>query len=107
MKIIQKKTKTMLFNFTNKFQFMTRLSLNGENKEVVSESKLLGKIISNDLTWTSNTTNIVRKTNFRMVLLGKLAEFGAPAAYLKTTLPVVVVAVDRHTNRQTHRLCDY
>ena len=64
MKIIQKKTKTMLFNFTNKFQFMTRLSLNGENKEVVSESKLLGKIISNDLTWTSNTTNIVRKTNF-------------------------------------------
>ena len=84
MKIIQKKTKTMLFNFTKKFQFMTRLSLNGENKEVVSESKLLGKIISNDLTWTSNTTNIVRKANSWMVLLGKLAEFGTPAAYLKT-----------------------
>ena len=63
MKIIQKKTKTMLFNFTNKFQFMTRLSLNGENVEVVYESKLLGEIISNDLTWTSNTTNIVRKAN--------------------------------------------
>ena len=61
MKMNQKKTETMLLNFTNKFQFMKRLSLNGENVEVVSESKLLGKIISNDLKWTSNTTNIVSK----------------------------------------------
>ena len=84
MKINQKKTKTMLFNFTNKYQFMTRLSLNGENVEVVSEAKLLGTIISNDLTWNSNTSNIVRRANARMVLLRKLAEFGAPIADLKT-----------------------
>ena len=76
MKINQKKTKTMKFNFTNKYQFMTRLSLNAENVEVVSEAKLLGTIISNDLKWNSNTSNIVRRSNARMVLLQKLAEFG-------------------------------
>ena len=76
MKINQKKTKTMKFNFTNKYQFMTRLSLNAENVEVVSEAKLLGTIISNDLKWNSNTSNIVRRSNARMVLLQKMAVFG-------------------------------
>ena len=84
MKINQKKTKTMLFNFTHNYQFMTRLVLNGENVEVVSETKLLGTIISNDLTWNSNTANIVRRANARMVLLRKLSEFGAPLSDLKT-----------------------
>ena len=42
--------KTTVFNFTNKFRYITRLSLNGENVKVVSESKLLGTIISNDFT---------------------------------------------------------
>ena len=86
MKINQKKTKTMLFNFTHNYQFMTRLVLNGENVEVVSETKLLGTIISDDLTWTSNTANIVRRANARMLLLRKLSEFGAPVGDLKTTL---------------------
>ena len=63
---------------------MTRLSLNGEYVEVVPETKLLGTIISNDLTWNSNTSNIVRRVNARMVLLRKLAEFGAPVNDLKT-----------------------
>ena len=84
MKITQKKTKTMIFNFTHNYQFMTRLSLNGEYVEVVPETKLLGTIISNDLTWNSNTSNIVRRANARMVLLRKLAEFGAPVNDLKT-----------------------
>ena len=84
MKINQKKTKTMIFNFTHNYQFMTRLSLNGEYVEVVPETKLLGTIISNDLTWNSNTSNIVRRANARMVLLRKLAEFGAPVNDLKT-----------------------
>ena len=93
MKINQKKTKTMLFNFTNKYQFMTRLSLNAENVEVVSEAKLLGTIISNDLTWNSNTSNIVRRANARMVLLRKLAEFGAPISDLKTIYKLYIRSI--------------
>ena len=49
IKTNQKKTKSMLFNFTNNHQFTTRLSLNGEIAENVSEIKLLGTIIQNDL----------------------------------------------------------
>ena len=48
------------------------------------EVKLLGTIICNDLTWNSNTTNLVRRANARMVLLRKLSEFGAPRDHLKT-----------------------
>ena len=84
MKINQKKTKTMLFNFTHNYQFMTRLVLNGENVEVVSETKLLGTVISDDLTWNINTAYMVRRANARMVLLRKLSEFGAPVSDLKT-----------------------
>ena len=47
MLINQKKTKTMIFNFTDNYQFTTRLSLNQENIEVVTETKLLGTIIKN------------------------------------------------------------
>ena len=83
----------MLFNFTQKYQFMTRLTLNGENVEVVSESKLLGTIISNDLTWNSNTANIVRRANARMVLLRKLSEFGAPLSDLKTIYKTYIRSV--------------
>ena len=84
MLINQKKTKTMIFNFTNKYKFTTRLNLNAETVEVVPEVKLLGTIICNDLTWNSNTTNLVRRANARMVLLRKLSEFGAPRDHLKT-----------------------
>ena len=80
MLINQKKTKNIIFNFTNKYQFCTRLSLNGENVEIVQESKLLGTIIQNDLKWDSNTAHVVKRANARMVLLQKLSEFGAPTS---------------------------
>lgn len=83
MIINQKKTKTMLFNFTDKYQFTTRLSLNDENVNVVSQSKLLGTIVEDTLTWDMNTERIVKKANSRMVLLRKLSEFGAPKEDLK------------------------
>ena len=84
MLINQKKTKTILFNFTKNHQFSTRLNLNQENVEVVSETKLLGTIIQNNLTWDSNTTNIVKKANARMIILRKLSEYGAQQSELKT-----------------------
>ena len=48
------KTKTMIFNFSDKYQFTTRIKLNGENVEVVTEKKLLGTIIQDNLKWDSN-----------------------------------------------------
>ena len=49
IKINQTKTKCMIFNFTNKYTFNTRLALNNEILETVSKTKLLGTIVTNDL----------------------------------------------------------
>ena len=84
MLINQKKTKTIIFNFTDNYQFTTRLQLNGESVEVVPEVKLLGIIIQNNLKWESNTANLVKRANARMVLLRKLSQFGASRDDLKT-----------------------
>jgi hypothetical protein len=73
----------MIFNFTNNYQFSTRLTLNNDIIETVDEIKLLGTILTNDLKWDKNTDNIVKKAFARMELLRKLSMFGAPIADLK------------------------
>ena len=83
MKLNLSKTKTMIFNNTKKFQFSTRLHLENENIEVINSTKLLGTIISNDLKWTANTKDIVKKANSRMQILRKVANFGAPIEDMK------------------------
>ena len=82
MMINQKKSKTMIFNFTKNYQFSTRLKLEGEIMETVTDTKLLGTIVSNDLKWNKNTENIVKKANSRMELLRKVTSFGASYAEL-------------------------
>ena len=76
MKINKKKTKTMIFNYTDKYQFSTRLNIDGEPIEVIDSTRLLGTIITNDLRWDLNTSHIVRKSNARMELLRRVATFG-------------------------------
>ena len=83
MLINEKKTKSLIFNFTEKYQFSTRLLLNDEILEVLESTKLLGTIISNDLSWDLNTMNIIKKANARMELVRKVASFGAPEDDLK------------------------
>ena len=69
----QKKTKVMIFNYTDNYQFTTRLSLNNANIEVVNKAKRLGVIVSNDLKWEENTQYLVKKANARLELLRKIA----------------------------------
>jgi hypothetical protein len=71
-----KKTKSMIFNYTDKYQFSTRLSISGEPVEVIDSTKLLGTIITSDLRWEENTAYIVQKANARMELLRRVASFG-------------------------------
>ena len=77
MVINQKKTKAMIFNFTNKYQFHTRLTLKNENIEIVDTIKLLGTQISNDLSWDENCKSLVKKVNARMQLLQKCKILGS------------------------------
>ena len=75
MVLNQKKTKVMLFNFTDNYKFTTRLELNSENIEVVNQAKLLGFVITDDLKWDKNTEYLVKKAYSRMQLLRKMSEF--------------------------------
>ena len=61
MELNEEKTKFMIFNFTKKRQFTTRLNLNGKNVENVNEMKLLGTIITNDLKWNKNTKFLIKR----------------------------------------------
>ena len=83
MQLNCEKTKNMIFNFTNNYQFMTRLHSNETNIEVLNSTKLLGTIISNDLKWDLNTEEIVKKANSRMQLLRQVASFGASKQEMK------------------------
>jgi hypothetical protein len=75
MKLNVKKTKNMIFNFTEKNQFTTSLSVDDQSVEVVKETKLLGTHITQDLKWNKNTAEIVKKAWQRMQLLNKSSGF--------------------------------
>ena len=75
MQLNLKKTKSMIFNFSKKNQFTTKLSVNNVDLEIVKEAKLLGIIITSDLKWNKNTKVIVKKAFGRMQLLFKSANF--------------------------------
>ena len=78
MALNTRKTKYMVVNFTKKYQFNTRITLDDNLLEEVQSCKLLGLTINNQLTWQQNTQDIVKKANTRMIILHKLFEFKLP-----------------------------
>ena len=68
----------MVFNFTLDFQFVSRPSIEDVILEIIEETKLLGVIVTNDLTWNKNTQNLVKRANARLRLLHRLSEFEVP-----------------------------
>ena len=77
MEISKTKTKAMVINFTDNYQFNTRLKLNGENIEVVDKMKILGTIVNNRLTWEENCSQLIKKVNTRMAIVRNAKAFGA------------------------------
>jgi hypothetical protein len=67
----------MIVNFTEKFQFHTRLQLKGKNIETVEKTKILGTILTNTLSWNENCSYLIKKVNARMQLLRKVWSFGS------------------------------
>ena len=84
MKLNEKKTKSMIINFSKNYQFTTKLSANDKNIEIVKETKLLGTIITDDLKWTKNTKEIVKKSYQRMQLLNAAASYTSNTFDLKS-----------------------
>ena len=83
MQLNQKKTKSMIFNFTKGKQFTTDIKLKGETVELVNESKLLGVIISSDLKWDKNTNHIVKNANRMMKMLHIASKFTRNKSHLE------------------------
>ena len=75
--------KNMIFNFSRDNQFTTEIELNGDIVETVSETKLLGTIITDKLDWNKNTNNIVKEANKRMSFLHKSSKFATNRHDLK------------------------
>ena len=78
MSLNKQKSKFMLFNFTKKHQFSTRLVLDDTPLEEISECKLLGVTIDNNLSFKKNTQYLIKKAYKRMIILEKLYEFNLP-----------------------------
>ena len=78
MKLNNEKTKVIVFNFTTNYQFSTRLYLEGALLEIVDQTKLLGTVVSSDLTWWENTNSITRKAYQRLEMIRRLSQFKVP-----------------------------
>ena len=73
MKINESKSKIMLFNRSKKFDFPPEYSFsNGQNLEVIEETKLLGIVLTSDLRWASNTNYIFKRAMSKMWLLRRM-----------------------------------
>ena len=77
MKVNCKKTKFMLFNPTKNFDFVPEFEMEGKLIETHEEMKILGLVVSNDLTWRSNTDSMCKKAYSRLWMIKRLKKSGA------------------------------
>ena len=97
MKINQKKSKVMLFNTSTTNDCQPEMDLEGLRLEVVTEMKLLGVIITEDLKWHENTSYTSKKALSRLWVIRRLKKMGATVAtmldiYIKQVRSVIEYA---------------
>ena len=78
MKLNSDKSNYMIFNFSKNYQFNTRLYMDENKLEQVTQTCLLGVIISDNLKWHNNTASLVKKCYQRMIILRNLSSFYVP-----------------------------
>ena len=67
----------MVVNYTDSYQFHTRIQLKGQNVQIVDKMKILGTIITDQISWTENCNLLIKKVNARMQLIRKVRSFGS------------------------------
>ena len=75
MKVNTDKSEYIMFTRA-KAEFVTRLNINGEKLNQVTETKLLGVWLTENLSWSLNTAELCRKAYSRMSMLTKLKYAG-------------------------------
>ena len=68
----------MIINFSKNYQFNIRLQLGEKLLEQTSETRLLGVLINDGLSWHSNTKLVITNSYQRMIMLHKLYAFNLP-----------------------------
>ena len=77
MKLNLSKTKLMLFNPCTSKDFMPDISLDKIRIDLVEETKLLGVVLSSDLSWAANTQYIIERCNNKIWTIRRLKNLGA------------------------------
>ena len=77
MKLNLSKTKFMLFNPTENYDFVPNLTIDGITLETSDEMKLLGLTIRNDLSWKSNTCSLIKRAYKKLWAIKRLKSQGA------------------------------
>ena len=74
MNIKEKKTNVIKFNFTRNYDFPPELFIDGfqDQLKVITETKLLGVILTSDLKWAANSEYICKKAYSKMWTLRRL-----------------------------------
>ena len=90
MVINESKCKVITFNFSEKNLEPENLVLNGNRISSCDKIKLLGVVISKDLSWTENTSHICDKVNRKFFILCKLKQFGLSEEELLTAWKVML-----------------
>ncbi len=88
-----KKTKEMVVDFRRDRRPLPPLYIGGVAVEVVSSFRYLGVYITEDLTWSANTTRLVRKAHQRLYFLRKLRRAGLGSSVLRSFYHCAVESV--------------
>ena len=83
MKINFKKTKIIPFNTTKKYDFLPQLHFPGsEPLEVIYETRLLGVILTSNLSWTAHVNDISRRATGKLWVLMRFKSLGGTTEQL-------------------------
>ncbi|KAM9783542.1 mitochondrial import inner membrane translocase subunit tim16 isoform 1-T1 [Syngnathus typhle] len=78
------KTKEIVVDFRKGHTQHLPLTIDGAVMERVSSARFLGVHISEDLSWSTNTTSLTKKAQRRLYFLRKLRRASAPPAVMTT-----------------------
>ena len=82
MKLNLSKTKLMLFNPCTSRDFMPEMRIEGTRLDLVEQSKLLGVVLTSNLSWSANTEYIVERCMKKMWVMRRLKKLGASSTDL-------------------------
>ena len=110
MKIKEKKTELMKFNFSTSHDFPPEFKIKGfaENIKVTKETKLLGIMLTNDLKWERNTEYLCTKAYKRIWILRRLKQLDIEPltileVYVKEIRSILELAVPAWHSGLTHK----